>query len=188
MEIKGEYRIASDRQTVWDALNDPAVLQRCIPGCESLEKQGENSYSGKVAAAIGPVRAKFDTRITLENLNPPESYTLSGETKAGAAGFGRGSAQVHLAEQDGATLLTYTADFKVGGKLAQVGSRLVVGATRKTADEFFGCFSRELDSGAVKVASAPSANAGALSRKWFVAAAILVVLLTGLFLVVSGDN
>ncbi len=188
MEIKGEYHIASDRQTVWDALNDPAVLARCIPGCESLEKQGENEYSGKVAAAIGPVRAKFDTRITLENLNPPESYTLSGETKAGAAGFGRGSAQVQLAEQDGGTLLTYTADFKVGGKLAQVGSRLVVGATRKTADEFFGCFSRELDSGAVKVASAPSAKAGAKSRKWVVAAVILVVLLAGWFLVVSGDN
>ncbi len=173
---------------MWDALNDPAVLQRCIPGCESLEKQGENEYSGKVAAAIGPVRAKFDTRISLENLNPPESYTLSGETKAGAAGFGRGSAHVHLAEQDGATLLTYSADFKVGGKLAQVGSRLVLGATRKTADEFFGCFSRELDSGAVKVASAPAAEAGGQSRKWVVAAVILVVLLTGLFLVVSGDN
>ncbi len=188
MEIKGEFRIASDRQTVWQALNNPDVLQRCIPGCESLEKRGENEYSGKVAAAIGPVRAKFDTRITLQNLKPPESYTLSGETKAGAAGFGRGSAQVHLAEQDGATLLTYTADFKVGGKLAQVGSRLVLGATRKTADEFFGCFCRELDGGAVKVASAPSAGTGAMARNCIIAAAIVVVLLVGWFLVVSASD
>lgn len=182
MEIKGEYRIASDRQTVWEALNNPDVLQKCIPGCEVLEKQGEHAYTGKVAAAIGPVRAKFDTRITLDNLNPPESYTLSGETKAGAAGFGRGSAEVHLTEQDGATLLTYTADFKVGGKLAQVGSRLVLGATRKTADEFFGCFSRELDSGAVKLGTVETAKTGSLSKTWIVAAALLAVLLIGWFL------
>ena len=178
MEIKGEYRIASERQVVWDALNDPGMLQKCIPGCESLEKQGDDSFRGKVSAAIGPVRARFDTVIRLENLNPPQSYTLTGESKAGAAGFGRGSADVHLEEQDGGTLLSYTADFKVGGKLAQVGSRLVVGATRKTADEFFGCLSRELDSGAIRVDTPPERPAG-FSRTWIITAALVLLLLIG---------
>lgn len=179
MEIKGEYRIASDRQAVWEALNDPGMLKKCIPGCESLEKQGDDSYRGKVAAAIGPVRARFDTTIRLENLDPPASYTITGESKAGAAGFGRGSADVRLEEQDGGTLLSYSADFKVGGKLAQVGSRLVAGATRKTADEFFGCLSRELDSGATRVDTAPGERPAGLSRSWIVAAAVVLLLLIG---------
>ncbi len=151
MQIRGEYQIASSREQVWAALNDPAMLERCIPGCESLEKISDTELQAKVAAAIGPVRAKFDSRLTLENLNPPASYTLVGESKAGAAGFGRGTADVTLTENDGGTLLAYEADFKVGGKLAQVGSRLVLGATRKTADDFFGQFSRELDPGAIRV-------------------------------------
>lgn len=177
MEIKGEYRIASNRQAVWEALNDPEVLRKCIPGCESLEKQGDDSYRGKVAAAIGPVRARFDTTIRLENLNPPESYTLSGESKAGAAGFGRGSADVRLEERDGATLLSYSADFKVGGKLAQVGSRLVAGATRKTADEFFGCLSGTLDSGATRVGTAPARRPAGFRQGYVVVAAIVLLLL-----------
>lgn len=177
MEIKGEYRIASDRQTVWAALNDPEVLQKCIPGCESLERQDDDSFHGRIAAAIGPVRAKFDTVIRRENPVAPERYTLTGEAKSGATGFGRGSADVRLSEQDGGTLLRYTADFKVGGKLAQVGSRLVLGAARKTADDFFGCFSRELDSGATRVEAAAGESASGSGTKWLAAAAIVVVLL-----------
>ena len=180
MEIKGEYRIASDRQTVWAALNDPEMLKKCIPGCESLEKQDDDSFRGRIAAAIGPVRARFDTIIRREKPIPPESYTLTGEAKAGAMGFGRGSADVSLREQDGGTLLTYSADFRVGGKLAQVGSRLVLGATRKTADEFFGCFSRELDSGAVRVEAAAGPRPGGTGRRaWIIAAAVALVLLIG---------
>lgn len=151
MEISGEYQIAADRQQVWAALNDPEILAKCIPGCESLEKLSDTELKARVAAAIGPVRAKFDSVLSLEDLNPPESYTLVGESKAGAAGFGRGAAKVTLSEHDGGTLLHYTADFKVGGRLAQVGSRLVLGATKKTADDFFGQFSRELDPGATRV-------------------------------------
>lgn len=177
--MKGEYRIASDRQAVWEALNDPEMLKKCIPGCESLEKQGDDSYRGKVSAAIGPVRARFDTTIRLENLNPPESYTLTGESKAGAAGFGRGSADVRLEEDDGGTLLSYSADFKVGGKLAQVGSRLVAGATRKTADEFFGCLSSTLDSGATRVDTPPDGRRAGVSRTWIVAGAVVLLLLIG---------
>jgi carbon monoxide dehydrogenase subunit G len=131
------------------------MLQKCIQGCEALERTGDNRFEGKVAAAIGPVRAKFDIVLRLENVVAPESYTLAGESKAGSVGFGRGSADVALLEQDGVTLLTYAAEFKVGGKLAQVGSRLVLGVTRKTADDFFGCLSRELE------AAEPAAGATA---------------------------
>jgi hypothetical protein len=155
VDIKGEYRIAASREAVWAALNDPQMLRKCIQGCDELERSGDNEFAGKVAAAIGPVRAKFNIVLRLENVVAPQSYTLAGESKAGSVGFGRGSADVVLEEQDGETLLTYSAEFKVGGKLAQVGSRLVVGATRKTADDFFGCLSREL---------APEAPEGAVAE------------------------
>jgi carbon monoxide dehydrogenase subunit G len=145
MEIAGEYRIAAERERVWQALNDSEMLRRCIPGCESLEKISDTEFKALVTAAIGPVKARFNSKITLENLKPPESYTLVGESKAGTAGFGRGSADVTLDGSDNMTVLRYRADFKVGGKLAQVGSRLVAGATQKTADEFFGNLARELD-------------------------------------------
>lgn len=190
MEIKGEYKIAAGRRAVWDALNDPLMLQKCIPGCESLARTADNEYAGRIAAAIGPVRAKFDTRIKLENLVPPVGYTITGESKAGAAGFGRGSANVRLTEEDGATLLNYTADLKVGGKLAQVGSRLVAGTTRKIADDFFGCLAAELEAGQVHGGAKPGAgltgepSASPSSRAWIaVAAAVaLAALLIGWFL------
>lgn len=182
MEIKGEYQIASSRENVWQALNDPGMLQKCIPGCESLEKISDTEFAATVMAAIGPVRARFNTKLLLENLDPPGSYTLVGESKAGAAGFGRGSAEVTLTEQNGGTLLSYNADFKVGGKLAQVGSRLVLGATKKTADQFFGKFSRELDPGAARV-DVEEAGDGKLEVKFLVAiAAVIVALLIWWFL------
>ena len=182
MEIKGEYQIASRREDVWLALNDPEMLKKCIPGCESIEKLSDTEFAATVMAAIGPVRARFNTRLSLENLNPPGSYTLVGESKAGAAGFGRGSANVSLAEKDGGTLLTYNADFKVGGKLAQVGSRLVLGATKKTADDFFGKFSRELDPGAERM-DADDAGDGKIAAKfWLALAGVVVALLIWWFL------
>ena len=182
MEITGEYQIDASRALVWRALNDPEMLQKCIPGCESLEQVSDTEFNAKVTAAIGPVRAKFNTRLLLEDLNPPESYRLVAESKA-AAGFGSGSAVVNLKEAGGGTLLTYTADFKVGGKLAQVGSRLVVGATRKTADDFFGAFSRELDPGAEQVVEAgESPTAGGFSKTWMAISAAFVVLLIWWFL------
>ena len=182
MEIKGEYLIASSRESVWAALNDPEVLQRCIPGCESLEKKSDNEFSGSVTTVIGPVKARFRTSISLEDLNPPESYTLVGESKAGAAGFGRGNAKVNLVERDGGTLLSYAAEFKVGGKLAQVGSRLVLGATRKVADEFFGAFSTELDPAAVRI-DAPAKDDGPSLATWLAIGGALLLLLAGWFLV-----
>lgn len=184
MEITGEYQIDSSRETVWQALNDPEMLKKCIPGCESLEQVGNNEMQATVLAAIGPVRARFKTRLTLENLNPPESYTLVGESKAGAAGFGRGSAEVLLSENEGGTLLSYTADFKVGGKLAQVGSRLVLGVTRKIADDFFGKFSSELDPGvaATLTDDSESPRGGTTSRTWLAVTGAVLVLLIWWFL------
>lgn len=188
MDIAGEYRINAPRQRVWEALNDPEMLKKCIPGCESLEMVSDTELKALIKAAVGPVRAKFNSRLTLENLKPPESYTLVGESKAGAAGHGRGSADVTLTEADGQTTLRYSADFKVGGKLAQVGSRLVAGATKKTADEFFGNFSRELDPGAqsVEVEEEEGIEAATaammMSKVAKVAAIVIVILLIAWFL------
>jgi carbon monoxide dehydrogenase subunit G len=186
LDIKGEYRISNNRQRVWEALNDPAVLRKCIPGCESLAMVGTTQMDARIVATIGPVKSKFDTRITLDNLNPPESYTLSGESKAGAAGFGRGSADVHLQEVDGGTLLTYSAKMQVGGKLAQVGSRLVLGATKKLADDFFGNFSRELDPVAVRGApeiAIPVQSSSMMQRYWAIAGLATLALLIYWFLI-----
>jgi len=140
MDISGEFDIPADRQQVWEALNDLDVLAQCIPGCESIERESDTAFVAKMIAKIGPVKARFESHIVLSNLNPPSSYTISGQGKGGPAGFGKGSADVTLAEIDGKTTLHYTATLLVGGKLAQVGSRLVGGAARKIANDFFGKF------------------------------------------------
>jgi carbon monoxide dehydrogenase subunit G len=142
MDISGEFDIPAGRQQVWEALNDPDVLAQCIPGCESIERESETAFVAKMIAKIGPVKARFESHILLSNLNPPRSYTISGEGKGGPAGFGKGSADVTLSEIDGNTTLHYTATLLVGGKLAQVGSRLVGGAARKIANDFFGKFAQ----------------------------------------------
>lgn len=142
MQVSGEYELQASRDVVWQKLNDPQVLQQCIPGCESLQAIGDNAFSAVVKAAIGPVKAKFNAGIELQDLVAPERYTIVGNAKSGAAGFGKGSAQIVLHEASDGTRLTYDADLKVGGKLAQIGSRMVVGATRKTADDFFDAFAQ----------------------------------------------
>ncbi|MFN7173810.1 MAG: CoxG family protein [Thermaurantiacus tibetensis] len=141
MELKGESRIAASREKVWAALVDPEVLARCIDGVESLEADGENRYRGRLDAKVGPVRAKFSGTVEMTELDPPSRYVLVGEGKGGVAGFARGSAVVTLVEtEDGATLLSYTATSQVGGKLAQLGARLVEGAARGYAESFFAKF------------------------------------------------
>lgn len=190
MAITGEYRIAAPREAVWAALNDPEVLKACIPGCEALTKLSDTEIDARVAAALGPVRATFATRIQLSDINPPESYTISGEGKA-AAGFGKGSAQVNLTEDGAVTVLRYSADLRLGGKLAQVGSRLLEGATRQLADQFFDAFAQRLDAGAAKqadvaaesgTAEAKGAAGGAASSKlgWIAAAAIIAAIVVWL--------
>ena len=183
MEISGEYQIANDRETVWAALNDVDVLRKCIPGCESLEKISDTQLNAIVTASIGPVKAKFNTRISLQDLNPPESYTLVGESKSGVAGFGRGSAKVALVKHDAGTILRYEADFKVGGKLAQVGSRLVLGATRKMANDFFSTFAGVLDPAAVRLdLEMPTAARSTKSRTYVAVGIAGLVLLIWWFL------
>jgi uncharacterized protein len=140
MEMKGEYRIPAPRERVWAMLNDPDVLRECIPGCQSLDKSGDDKFAAKVTTKIGPVKATFNGEVALTNINPPQSYTISGEGKGGAAGFARGGADVHLAEDGSDTILTYEANAKVGGKLAQLGSRLIDSTAKKLADQFFDCF------------------------------------------------
>jgi carbon monoxide dehydrogenase subunit G len=140
MEIKGAYRIPADRATVWEKLNDPEVLKACIPGCQEFEAE-ENGYAATVKTKIGPVSATFKGAVTLEDVDPPNGYRIVGEGKGGVAGFAKGGAKVDLTEEpDGKTILTYNAEAKVGGKLAQIGSRLVLGTARKLSDQFFTSF------------------------------------------------
>ena len=144
VDIQGEFKIPASRECVWAALNDLHVLEKCIPGCQSLVKESDNELIAKMESKIGPVKAKFDTRVVLSDLIPPESYVISGEGKGGAAGFAKGSAKVCLAEDGEGTILTYTANVKVGGKIAQIGSRLVAGTARKLALSFFESFIEQL--------------------------------------------
>ncbi|TMJ44606.1 MAG: carbon monoxide dehydrogenase subunit G, partial [Alphaproteobacteria bacterium] len=140
MEMTGEFRIPAPRQRVWEALNDPEILKQSIPGCQALEKVSDTEFNGKVVASVGPVRATFGGKVMLSDLDPPQSYTISGEGNGGVAGFAKGGAKVNLAEDGGATVLHYEVQAQVGGKLAQVGSRLIDGVARKMASDFFGRF------------------------------------------------
>lgn len=141
MEMTGEYAIAAPRQRVWEALNDPETLKACIPGCETLTKTSDTSFEARVKAKVGPVSATFTGAVTLQDLNPPVSYTIAGEGKGGVAGFAKGGAKVHLEETSpDQTLLKYDVKAQVGGKLAQIGARLIDGTAKKLADEFFATF------------------------------------------------
>tara|TARA_B100000530_G_C15755970_1_gene407544 strand:- start:99 stop:689 length:591 start_codon:yes stop_codon:yes gene_type:complete len=146
MDLNGEYRIPAKRKDVWEALNDPEVLKQCIDGCEELSKDSDTQFSAKVTAKVGPVKAKFSGKVILSELDPPNGYKISGEGQGGVAGFAKGGATVKLAEEDGNTVLSYSANAEVGGKLASVGSRLVEGVAKKQADDFFGKFSQLLGS------------------------------------------
>ena len=141
MEMTGEYPIAAPRQKVWEALNDAETLKACIPGCETLTKTSDTSFEARVKAKVGPVSATFTGAVTLGDLNPPVSYTISGEGKGGVAGFAKGGAKVALEETGPEqTLLKYDVKAQVGGKLAQIGARLIDGTAKKLADEFFATF------------------------------------------------
>ncbi|HIG39315.1 MAG: carbon monoxide dehydrogenase subunit G [bacterium] len=148
MELKESKELPFARDKVWTALNDPAVLQLCIPGCESMRQTGENQFELALIAKVGPVKARFTGSINLEDLNPPESYYLVGSGKGGVAGFARGGARVTLEEKtvEGylVTTMHYVVDAAVGGKLAQIGSRLVDVAARKLARDFFERFTQQL--------------------------------------------
>lgn len=144
MEFSGQYQISAPIDRVWTALNDPAVLQTCIAGCKQLDKVSDTEFSAIVAARVGPVSATFRGTVVLSDLDPPHGYTLTGQGQGGAAGFAKMRASVALSEVAGGTLLRYTAQADIGGKLASIGSRLVQTVAKKNADDFFDAFARRL--------------------------------------------
>ncbi len=144
MDIDGEVRIATNRQRVWEALNDPEVLKACLPGCRALKRVSENGFDAIVATKVGPISATFRGAVELSELDPPNGYTLTGRGQGGAAGFAKLAARVSLRDAGNDTVLAYTAQADIGGKLASVGSRLMHTVAKKNVDEFFAAFSRTL--------------------------------------------
>ena len=142
MDMSGEERIAAKREVVWAALNNPEILKACIPGCQSLEMSSPTEMSATVKIKIGPVSATFSGDVTLSDLNPPEGYKISGEGKGGIAGFAKGGAEVKLTQDGDETILAYTVDAQIGGKLAQLGSRLIDSSAKKLAGQFFADFNK----------------------------------------------
>jgi uncharacterized protein len=199
MDMTGEYRIAAPRARVWAALNDPDILKQCIPGCQELEKTGSGGFKAKVVARVGPVQASFTGNVTLSDLDPPKSYKISGEGTGGAAGFARGGAEVSLEEDGAATVLHYKVSANVGGKLAQIGSRLIDGTAKKLSEEFFSTFAtivgaaETTGNGAAASASAGGAAASAEGTArpagatmfspmvWIGAVVVAVILLLAIF-------
>jgi carbon monoxide dehydrogenase subunit G len=145
MDMTGERRIPAPRQTVWDALNNPEVLKASIPGCESLEKTSDHEMTARAAVKVGPISARFNGKVQLSDINAPSSYTISGEGQGGVAGFAKGGAKVALADEGPATLLSYQVNAQVGGKLAQLGGRLIDATAKQMADAFFDRFSKQVE-------------------------------------------
>ena len=162
MEITGEYRISASRVQVWEALNDPDVLRACIPGLENLDKKSDTEFAAVVTTRVGPVKVRFEGSVTLSDLDPPHGYQIVGEGQGGVAGFAKGTCQVSLGEEGEETLLRYRADAQVGGKLAQIGSRMISGVAKKTANDFFSAFAKQMaistDSGTSSVKEAKLAH------------------------------
>ena len=142
MQMNESQRIPAAKEKVWAALNDPEVLKQCIPGCQNLEMSSPTEMTATVVFKVGPVKATFGGKVTLSDLDPPNSYRISGEGSGGVAGFAKGGATVKLSEKDGGTLLSYDVEAQIGGKLAQLGQRLINGAAKKLADEFFANFAK----------------------------------------------
>ncbi len=138
--LTGEVQLTASREVVWAKLNDADVLRTCIPGCELLEKLSDTEFQAVAVTKIGPVKARWKGKVRLSDLDPPSSYRISGDGEGGIAGFAKGGAAVVLVGNESGTLLSYTAEAQIGGKIAQLGQRLVVGASRKIADEFFAKF------------------------------------------------
>jgi len=190
MEMSGEYKIPASREAVWTALNDPEMLRNTIPGAESVDKIADDEFEAVARAKVGPVSARFKGKVKLTDIDPPNGYTISGEGNGGAAGFATGSAVVRLRDEEGATVLSYQVNAQIGGKLAQIGSRLVDGAAAKIADDFFARLAGKLGpppAGAAEAAAEaalPPETAG--SGRWVRYAAIAVIVALILWLATRG--
>jgi len=175
MELQGERLIPAPVAQTWQALIDPEVLKACIAGCESLERTGDDSFTALVAVRVGPVSARFKGNLKLTNVQAPNSYTIDFDGQGGVAGFGKGSADVALTAEGAQTRLKYAARAQVGGKMAQVGSRLIDAAAGKIAEDFFSAFEANLQA---TVTGAPAPEPAAAPRSnalWWVAAAVVVL-------------
>ena len=168
MDMTGEFRIPAPRQRVWEGLNDPEILRQSIPGCDAIEKSSDTEFTAKVTARVGPVKASFNGKVTLSDLDPPNGYQISGEGTGGVAGFAKGGAQVSLAEDGSDTVLRYEVHAQVGGKLAQIGSRLIDATARKMAQDFFGRFAQLMAPGepgaAATAPDAPESGPTSMAR------------------------
>ncbi len=164
MDMTGERRIPAPRQTVWNALNDPEVLKASIPGCESLEKLSDTAMKARASVKIGPISARFAGNVELSDIDAPNGYTISGEGQGGVAGFAKGGAKVKLADDSGGTVLTYEVHAQVGGKIAQLGARLIDASAKQMADAFFDRFSAQLAPPAAPEEIAASAGEPRLPR------------------------
>jgi carbon monoxide dehydrogenase subunit G len=186
MDMQGSRQLAITQQQAWDALNNPAVLKACIPGCNKVEPSGDNQYEIGMALKIGPVSAKFSGKITLSDINPPASYKINFEGQGGPAGFGKGDSAVTLTPNAGGCDLAYTVHASVGGKIAQLGQRLIDGAAKSMAEDFFKRFEAEMqrqypDASAAKAvlgdvsiadAAGSEEKSDASNTKWVIAAAL----------------
>ena len=193
MKLAGTYKLNVKKEIAWNALNDPEILKQCIPGCDSFDKENDNTFSASVTNQIGPMNATFSGTVKLLNIKKNESYTLSGEGQS-SVGFANGSANVKLTEEDGTTLLYYEVDINVGGKIAQLGSRLIDGVAKKMSDYFFGRFAdiispiskkREDTEGTIEVKRVKELKSNFLNNYIYSSITILILLLVAIFYFVS---
>mgnify|MGYP001292336649 FL=1 len=193
MKLAGTYKLNVKKEIAWNALNDPEILKQCIPGCDSFDKENDNTFSASVTNQIGPMNATFSGTVKLLNIKKNESYTLSGEGQS-SVGFANGSANVKLTEEDGTTLLYYEVDINVGGKIAQLGSRLIDGVAKKMSDYFFGRFAdiispiskkREGVEGTIEVKRVKELKSNFLNIYIYSSITILILLLVVIFYFVS---
>lgn len=191
MEITGEQLIAAQKSAVWSALNEPQILMSCISGCESLDKVSDTKFVIVTVSEVGPVKAKFRGNLVLTDLNPPHSYTLVFDGQGGVAGFGKGSAKVSLEDINGDTRLTYAVNIQAGGKLAQIGSRLIGGVANKVADEFFTAFKEVVaPSGSIATKTddlrvTPTTAIPKSRIFWWVAGIVVILLLIAMWLMLG---
>jgi hypothetical protein len=165
MDMNGSQKIEASRETVYAALNDVEILRQCIPGCETIEKLSDTEMNAKVTLKIGPVKASFTGKVTLSDLDPPNGYTITGEGSGGAAGFAKGGAQVKLEPDGDATILNYTVQAQIGGKLAQLGGRLIDSTAKKLAGDFFEKFGKVVGAPVAPVEVADGGEDGEAKKK-----------------------
>jgi hypothetical protein len=186
MQMSGEYRIEASRDAVWAALNDPQVLKQAIPGCQEIDKISDTEFAAQVKVKVGPVSAKFDGKVTFTDLDPPNGYTISGQGKGGPAGFAKGGAKVRLEADGAATILHYEVNAQVGGKLAQIGSRLIDATAKKMAGDFFAAFAEVVGGGAPEetveeTAPPPAPPTGVRPLYWVLGLIAAVAILLAIF-------